>query len=95
MRYVEPFYREVNDNERFGEVLIPFLGGALLGGLFAPAKQVPVYVPSYPSYNYGGYYPMYSNYPYGVPLYSNSQNGYMQNYPYMRMKRMPYPYRMF
>lgn len=81
MRYVKPFYREVNDEtERFGGILIPFIGGALIGGLFAsnrPNNQnVPYYyppyypinnynVPSSPEYISYNYYPLY--YPYQNP----------------------------
>ncbi len=83
MRYVKPFYREVNDdNERFGGILIPFIGGALIGGLFAsnnrPNNQ---YVP-YSNYNYyPPYYPMNN---YNVPPYQEyiTYNNYPTYYPY-------------
>ncbi len=81
MRYVKPYFREVeDDSERFGEFLLPFLGGAVLGGFFAPAKQVPVYVPSYPYYsNSIQVRPTYPTpYPYAQPyspMYSYPQNG--------------------
>ena len=67
MRYVKPFYREVyddNDENRFGGVLIPFIGGALIGGLFASSynqNHAPTYYP-YNPYPMNYYYP-YQTYP--------------------------------
>ncbi len=81
MRYVPPFYREVEDdnNERFaGGVLIPFLGGALLGGLFASSRP-------------NNYIP-YNNYP---PYYAQPQPyPYYYQYPtyYMSPTSQQYPY---
>lgn len=82
MRYVQPFYREVEDEERFGGVLIPFIGGALLGGLFASGvSNHNNYVPynNYPPVNY------YSRPPYQTYLQYPSYQTYPSAYPY------PYP----
>lgn len=84
MRYVKPFYREdySDDNEtRFGGVLIPFIGGALLGGLFASSyNNRPMNYYPYPSNQ--GYYPvktpMNNYYPYQTYQTYYPSN----NYPY-------------
>ena len=76
MRYTYPFYREErNDNRQIGGLLLPFLGGVLIGGLVSPGfkNQAPYY--PYPQYqypyqyyqNYQTYYPNY--YPYQYPYY--------------------------
>jgi len=66
MRYVYPFYREEHDDHQVS-FLLPFLGGALLGGLFAPA-----FVNKNPGYYYPGYVNNYPPYPpYNPYQYTN------------------------
>lgn len=69
MKYTYPFYKEENEDRQVG-LLIPFLGGVLLGGLIAPSFNKPIYNP-YPQYPQmpNNYYNNYQMYPY-------------QNYPY-------------
>lgn len=63
-------YIPYRGEERFGGLLLPFVGGLLVGGLFAPGQgplyptpQQPYPPTSYPPMNYGpsmpnqGYYP--------------------------------------
>ena len=60
------------DSNRFGGLLLPFLGGLLIGGLVVPkvnggGQPYPPY-PTYPSYQYPQYYPVYSQpIPYTYP----------------------------
>ena len=77
MRYTYPFYREEhNDNRQIGGLLLPFLGGVLIGGLVSPSfkNQAPYYpYPQYPyptNQYYQNYPTYYSNYnPYQYPYY--------------------------
>ena len=77
MRYTYPFYREEhNDYRQIGGLLLPFLGGVLIGGLVSPSfkNQAPYYpYPQYPyptNQYYQNYPTYYSNYnPYQYPYY--------------------------
>ena len=55
--------------QRFGGLLLPFLGGLLIGGLFIPKQNnVPQPYPQYPPYQYPQYYPVYTQpIPYTYP----------------------------
>lgn len=77
MRYVKPYYREVDDDNRFGGILIPFIGGALIGGLFAANRPMQNYIP----YNYYPQYPMTYQ---GYPMYQTTYASNVQ-YPYNEM----------
>ncbi len=69
MYYSKPFYEEYRE-ERFIGPLIPFVGGALVGGLISygiNSSKTPNYVPYAPS-------------PY--PYYNNYSMNYYQPYPY-------------
>ena len=74
MNYKKPFYLE-EDQDRNVSLLIPFLGGVLLGGIIAPKinnNQGSYYTP-YPGY----YYP-----PYNYPINETINDNYIYyNYP--------------
>lgn len=68
---------ESSSSSLIGAAILPFLGGAVLGGLAATALTRPYYSPYYGYPYYGGYYgvgyPYYSNY-YGYPYYGGYYN---------------------
>lgn len=71
MKYEKPFFREKED-DRLASSIIPFIGGALIGGLVAyNINKTPSYYPPYNNYGYNNqpYYPY------------NNMNNYAQN-PY-------------
>ena len=70
MRYLYPYFKEEKDEDRTVGLLVPFLGGILLGGLISNKNQ-------------GGTYPGYYQYPYN-PYYTNTYIPgpyYSYNYP--------------
>ena len=76
------FYKNFyNNNERMG-ALLPFVGGLIVGGVFAPPKGVPNYgqigAPSYapPPMNYSNPYP-------NQPIYYDPTLVYYNNYGYV------------
>ena len=78
MNYKKPFYLE-EDQDRNVSLLLPFLGGVLLGGIIAPKinnNQGSYYSP-YPSYYYPPYnYPLYESYNNDNYIYYNNPTYY-------------------
>jgi hypothetical protein len=61
--YQEAYSNNNYQNNRFGGLLLPFLGGLLIGGLVVPkvsnGGQPYSPYPAYPPYQYPQYYPVY------------------------------------
>lgn len=73
------YYYYQNPNQYRGplNLLVPFIGGALIGGIISPYFYKPTYYPPYNiPYQNPGYYP-YTNYQYGynstIPYWLNLQ----------------------